>query len=186
MIIGIAGTLGAGKGTVVKHLVERYGFQHQSARAFIVEELDRRGLPPIRDNMSWVADELRTTHHPGYIVEQLYERAKESGRDAVIESLHALGEASNLREKGNFILLGVDADRRIRYERIQLRGSTTDSVTYEKFVEDEEKELRSDDPRTHNIFGLIQAADYVINNNGTPEALAEEVDRFMAFARRTG
>ncbi|HEX3095769.1 MAG TPA: AAA family ATPase, partial [Patescibacteria group bacterium] len=45
IIIGITGTAGSGKGTVVEYLVSKYGFKHYSARGFITEELVRRNLP---------------------------------------------------------------------------------------------------------------------------------------------
>ena len=35
--IGITGTLGAGKGTIVDYLIEKRGFVHYSVRAFITE-----------------------------------------------------------------------------------------------------------------------------------------------------
>src|SRR3989344_3951257 len=42
MIIGVTGTNGAGKGTVVDYLVSKKGFKHYSAREFIVEEVIKR------------------------------------------------------------------------------------------------------------------------------------------------
>ena len=39
LIIGITGTLGAGKGTVVEYLVEKKGFDHYSVRAFLLKEI---------------------------------------------------------------------------------------------------------------------------------------------------
>jgi len=42
IIIGITGTLGAGKGTVVEYLQEK-GFRHYSARGFITKEVEKRG-----------------------------------------------------------------------------------------------------------------------------------------------
>src|SRR5687767_6290424 len=101
MIIGITGTLGSGKGTVVEDLINRYGFFHRSARAFITDEILRRGLVPTRDNMVIVSNDIRRLHHPGYIVEQLYEAAKASGKDSVIESIRTLGEIDTLRAKGD-------------------------------------------------------------------------------------
>ena len=41
--IGITGTLGAGKGTIVDYLIQHRGFVHFSVRAFITEEINRRG-----------------------------------------------------------------------------------------------------------------------------------------------
>ena len=43
-IIGITGTIGAGKGTIVDYLVKEKGYVHYSVRAFIAEEIQRRGL----------------------------------------------------------------------------------------------------------------------------------------------
>ena len=40
VIIGITGTLGAGKGTIVDYLKEERGFLHFSARQFIIEEIE--------------------------------------------------------------------------------------------------------------------------------------------------
>ena len=42
MIIGITGTDGSGKGTVVDYLVEQKGFKHYSARAIFEEEIARQ------------------------------------------------------------------------------------------------------------------------------------------------
>ncbi len=58
MIIGITGTSGAGKGTVVDYLLKK-GFKHYSVRDFLTEEILKRGLEPNRDNMIFVANELR-------------------------------------------------------------------------------------------------------------------------------
>ena len=128
IVIGITGTLGAGKGTVVEYLATK-GFAHYSARAFITREIERRGLPVNRDSMHVVADDLRATHSPGYIIASLYDEAVRQGGNAVIESIHNEGEVSALRAKGGFLLLAVDADQKLRYDRIALRGSSSDQVS---------------------------------------------------------
>ena len=38
-IIGITGTIGAGKGTIVDYLVLQKGYEHYSVRSFIKEEI---------------------------------------------------------------------------------------------------------------------------------------------------
>ena len=77
--IGITGTLGAGKGTIVEYLQREKGFSHYSVRAFLTEEIKRRGLEVNRDTMTLVGNDLRAQHTPSWIVEQLYEQASASG-----------------------------------------------------------------------------------------------------------
>lgn len=180
IIIGITGTPGSGKGTVVKYLVENFGFRHFSASGFISEELTRRDLPKTRENMRIVANELRSTHSPSYIAENLYDQAMRAGGNAVLESLRAVGEIESLRKKpGKFFLLAIDADQRLRYDRIIERKSTKDFISFEKFKEDEDAENNDSDPAEMNLTACIQMADAVIQNNEDISALLQSVDKFV-------
>jgi len=178
-IIGITGTLGAGKGTIVDYLVKKHGFVHYSARTFIIEEVKKRGLPINRDTITEVANDIRRTHGPGYIIQALYEQAAAAGKDAVIESIRTPGEVEALRAKGHFSLLAVDADPKVRYERILGRASETDHVSYEKFLSDEAREMESDDPIKQNIRAVMKEADHVISNTETPEELCSHVENIL-------
>jgi len=177
-IIGITGTLGAGKGTVVSYLMEK-GFAHYSAREFISREILRRGLAVNRDNMVVVANDLRATHSPSYIAEALYDEAVAAGKNAVIESLRTEGEIVALRAKGNFALLSVDADPKLRYARIFARGSETDKISFEKFLADEALEMHAIDPNKQNLARCIELADHRLINNGTIEELRAQVDDLL-------
>jgi len=176
IIIGITGTLGAGKGTVVEYLIEKYGFAHYSAREFISQEIVGRGLPVNRDTMTEVSNDMRAKNNPGYIIEQLALQAKHTGKNAVIESVRTVGEIDLLKKNKSFHLFAVDADQKVRYERITERKSHTDNVSFEKFIEDEEREMNSEDPNKQNIAACIQRADYLFLNNGTKEDLQKQVD----------
>lgn len=175
MIIGITGTLGAGKGTVVKYLVEREGFKHMSARAFFQERMEQAGIPVDRDTMIEFANSLRAKHGGDYVFRELFKQAQAEGGDVVIESLRTVGEAKALKENEDALLLAVDADQKLRYERIHGRGSPLDHVTFEKFVEQENTEMRSDDEHKQNIAAVMEMADYTIYNDNDTEALFREV-----------
>lgn len=178
-IIGITGTLGAGKGTVVEYLKEKYGFVHFSVRDFLKEEVLRRGMEPNRDSFTQVANELRAAHSPSYVTDCLYERAARQTHDAVIESIRTPGEIDSLQTKGNFRLWAVDADPEIRYRRAVLRNSETDHVTYETFLANERREMTSTDPNKQNLSVCIARADTVLQNNGDLAALYQAVDEVM-------
>lgn len=183
LIIGITGTLGAGKGTIVDYLVKEKGFLHFSVRAFISKEIIKRGMEVNRDSMVFVANDLRRKNSPSYITDWLFEEAMEAGKNSVIESIRTPGEIYSLKQKGKFILLAVDADPKIRYERIAQRKSETDHIDYETFLENERREMSSSDPNAQNLSKCFELADYKLNNNGTMEQLNLQVDDVM---RRIG
>ena len=179
MIIGITGTLGAGKGTIVDYLVKEKGFKHFSARDFIAEEVEKRGLPLNRDTLTAVANDLRKEHSPQYVIEQLFYRAQSAGGNAVIESVRTPGEVAFLRQQPDFYLFAVDADPGLRYQRIKQRGSSTDQVDYDTFLSNEQREMSSTDPNKQNLSQCIRQADYVFNNNGTQAELFEQVEKVL-------
>lgn len=177
--IGITGTLGAGKGTIVDYLVQNKGFVHYSVRSFITEEIKRRNMPVNRDSMTLVGNDLRAQHTPSYIVEQLYAQAQASGCNCIIESVRTPGEIAALRGKPNFFLFAVDADPKIRYERAVLRGSETDHVSYETFIANEQREMTSEDPNKQNLKVCIEQADFRFDNGGSIEDLHKQVEQVL-------
>lgn len=179
IIIGITGTIGAGKGTVVEYLVAEKGFSHYSVRAYLLEEIQRRGMPENRDSMVFVANELRSHHGSSYVTDQLYYAAARVGKNCVIESIRTPGEIDSLRKKGQFFLFAVDADSRVRYDRIVIRSSETDQISFETFLENEAREMNATDPNKQNLKECIRQADFVFNNDGSKEDLFCEVENVL-------
>jgi dephospho-CoA kinase len=178
MVLGIAGSFASGKGTVVDYLVQRKGFSHFSASGFITEEIEHRSLPLHRDSMIFVANDLRQKNGPTFIIDSLFERAGKVDGNVIIESLRAVAEVKRIQELGG-IVLGVDADSALRYERAIGRNSAKDSVTYEQWKAQELAESNPNDETKQNIFGALALADYTIMNNGTIEDLEVAVEQFL-------
>jgi len=174
-IIGITGTIGAGKGTIVDYLVNNYGFKHYSVRHYLIEEAKKQNLPLNRDTYVKLANELRELHSPSYIIDELYKEAEKNGNDAIIESIRTEGEIASLRKKENFSLWAVDADPKIRYERIVIRQSETDQISFETFLANERREMNATDPTKQNLAECIKQADVVFENNHDLEKLFRHV-----------
>jgi dephospho-CoA kinase len=175
-IIGLTGTLGAGKGTIVDYLIENHHFKHYSVRQFLTDEIIKRKLAVNRDSMVLVANELRAKHNPAYIIEELYRQALSGGGNCIIESIRTPGEVESLRSKEHFTLFAVDADPGIRYQRILARNSETDRVSFEEFLANEKREFNSTDPNKQNLSFCIASADYVFINEGSIDALRKQVE----------
>ncbi len=176
IVIGITGTLGAGKGTIVDYLVNNKKFAHFSVRGYLCDRLKEQGLEINRDTMTSLANRLRAENSPSYITDELYRLAAKSEQNCIIESIRTPGEIESLRKLGNFILFAVDADASLRYERIVIRGSETDKVSFETFLANEQREMTSTDPNHQNLAACIAQADYRFNNNGAVDELIKQVD----------
>lgn len=181
MIIGITGTLGAGKGTVVEYLKQKYNFKHFAVSdTFLAEEAKKRGLPPDRVNRRNIANEFRS-FGPTKLMEAVYEMAKstiEMGENVIIEPQHTVSEVKFMQSIGG-IVFAVDADFDLRYERISKRGSEKDTVTFEQFKEAQVFEMKQTDPNKNNLSASMLSADFVFQNNGALEELHAKVDEVM-------
>jgi dephospho-CoA kinase len=164
MIIGITGTDGAGKGSVVEYLVAQHNFVHYSARALLEAELAGRGIAPDRAQLRLIANELRATYGHSFIVDKALERKQADGaKQCVVESIRALAEVDTLKAAGGW-LLAIDAPIEVRYERIRGRGSASDHLSFETFRAQEEIEMNDPDPSGMQKAAVMQAADHTIEN----------------------
>ena len=76
-------------------------------------------------------------------------------------------------------MLGIDAPPEMRFSRVIRRASETDHVTFEKWVEQEQKESNPTDPTKQDIFGALAISDVIIQNDGTLEELHRKLDAFL-------
>jgi len=178
-IIWITGPQAAWKWEIVNYLVEKKWFTHYSVRGFLTKEIEKRWLPLDRDSMREVANDLRANHEPSYIVDQLFIEAKQNWKDAIIESIRAIWEVESLKKNSDFILLAVNAEQKLRYERAIARKSESDFVSFEKFQEQEALENSNTDPSKQNISACINMANYVVNNDWSIENLHKQLDQII-------
>lgn len=94
-----------------------------------------------------------------------------------------MGEVEALKQKEHFLLFAIDADPKVRYERVVLRASETDKISYEEFVANEQREMNNIDPTKQNISACMQLADHLFTNDGTFEELHQQIDEVVTKSK---
>lgn len=168
-IIAIAGTNGSGKDTVGQILAEDYGWLSVSVSDYLREEARRRGLPIEREVLRSISSEWRTKYGLGVLVDKAVEEFKQTDdkyAGIVIIPMRNPGEAQRAKDLGAK-LVWVDADPKIRYQRIYSRArSAEDAKTFEQFLAEEQAEMsHSGDESTLNMAGVKAIADIFITND---------------------
>lgn len=177
-IVGIGGPSGAGK-DVTGHLISRYGYKFTSISDTLRAELDVQGKEHTRENMRGLSSQWHREFGPEYLTKRtiaLYREEKEGFgyKGLVIGSIRRPSEAKVIQGDDG-IVLWIDADRRVRYERIQAahRGRPEDAATFAQWCADEDAEMTppvDDDGSALNMAGVRDVADVEIDNSFEDEA----------------
>ncbi len=173
MIIGLTGKNCAGKGEVAK-LLQTLGFQYFSLSDILRDEMKRAGLAITRDNLISFANKTRSNNGAGYLADRVL-LLLDPEKHYVIDSIRNPFEVNVLRRRRNFTLLCVDADSKLRFERMRTRARENDPTTYEEFLRVEAAEAGSKDPSTQQLNQVADMADAVVQNDADMTELHEKV-----------
>ena len=173
-VIGLTGPNAAGKGEVATYLRER-GFRVHSLSDVVREVAEEQGLPPEREHLIRIGNELRAEGGPGVLAERILARLR--GHD-VVDSIRNPVEVEVLRRIPGFVLLGVRASIDVRFGRSLDRARPGDPETLEAFRAREAEENR---PGAHRqqLAATFALADRVIGNDGDLADLRAAVDAIL-------
>src|SRR5579884_261717 len=146
-LVGLSGTNGAGKDAVGLLLCQKHRVLFISVTVVLRDELRRRGEPIARVHLRALSAEWRREFGLAVLVDravQQFEAVRSQYEGLVIASLRNTYEADRVHELGG-TMLWVDADPKIRYERIRSNAAERnrggeDDVTFEQFLAQEEAE----------------------------------------------
>lgn len=173
VIIGLTGKNGAGKGEVVKFLVDS-GYEYHSLSDVVRDEIRKGGTEVTRDKLINTANAMRQKFGAGVLAERILAGLAAEAH-AVVDSIRNPFEVEVLRRRHNFHLIAVDADPKARFERVKSRGREGDPITYDEFLALEAIEAQTPDPTTQQLDRTAAMADAKVYNNGTVADLKEEV-----------
>jgi dephospho-CoA kinase len=190
--VGISGTNGAGKDTVGE-VLKKHGFFVASATEMLADGLKEKGWPIDREHKAKLSTEWRRQFGMGAVVDQglkLYEPVADQYQGFGVGSLRHPGEADRIHALPGGVVIWVDADPKIRYERVMdaSRGANKageDSVTYEEFLVQQEAEMhhKEGDTATLSIADVKIRADITLfNNDNDIEAFKQGVEKALGLA----
>ena len=195
LCVGLAGSLGLGKGSVadiLSTLAREQGLKvaYYSLSDEIRKEVERRGIQLERDALKQTANEFRSKFGNGVWARRVASKIKQEHLPMegtqmliIIDAIRNIGEVHELRMQfGNqFRLLAVTAPRQIIQDNL-LRRRRYDESKLALLDEGElgkliETEMGVGEPDFgHNVAACIEAADWLpIRNDGTLEDLERKV-----------
>ena len=181
IVFGLTGKNASGKGTVAE-ILKKKNFTYHSLSDSLRDELKSLKKEETRENLIDIGNELREKGGPGVLADKLMPKLN-SENNHIVDSIRNPLEVISLRKETllrRFFLISVDANSKLRYDRLCSRGRIGDTDSWEKFVEQEKKEENNDDPNKQQLSRTMEMADYSIDNSGTLEDLEAQVNRIIS------
>ncbi len=172
MIIGLTGSMGCGKGEIVK-ILENMGFLYVTLSAMVREEAKNRGVEEKRENLMGVGNSMREKEGSGVLAKRALEKIKNSNHENwVIDGIRNPAEIDELKKNENTYIIGVEAEFETLVERILSRARESDSKNRDEIVKKIKRELGEGEPEDgQQVEKCMEKTDILIDNNGTLEDL---------------
>lgn len=179
-IIAIVGMTGSGKSEAVAFLTSQ-GYSSVRFGSAIDDQISEAGLEWSPENTAYFRKKIRDDFGmAGVAITMLpkIEKELEKTEKLLLDGLYSWEEYLYLKEKfPSLLLLCLYTRTDIRYERLSQRKERP-------FTPSEARERDFSEIEVTNKGGPIALADYMIKNEGTKEALAEELERFLVWVNQ--
>jgi dephospho-CoA kinase len=179
MIIGLTGTKASGKSYAAKYL-EAEGYKYLSLSDIVRDEARKIYSPPNAHDLIDTGNALRKKYGPSVLAKKAAEKMGEG--DYVIDGIRNPAEVVYLRKNLKvFLLLAIDADQKIRFQRTLERAREDSPKTFEEFVKIDERDLGKNEPKTgQRVCDTMAMADIKMINNGTVQEMHKRMDKLLS------
>jgi len=174
MILGLTGSMCAGKGEVANYL-KSLGFHFLSLSDVIREELDKLQLPKTRENLIILGNKLRKEYGNGVLAKKIKHLIPDN-QNIVIDSIRHPEEIQELKKLPGFTMIGVDALEETRFARMLSRKRDGDPKTLDEFRKISE-DLK--DSNGQKVKECMKLSDCIIINNVPIDQLHKKVDKLL-------
>lgn len=172
-IIGLVGPIRAGKTTVNKYLVERYGYTSASNSDVLRQILAGIGIAQNRASLGALGDSIFKVLGNDIIAK--YRMGNLHLGRIVVDGIRYPEEISRYSEAEGFKLLAITADPDVRYDRTVRESEEFKDTDISRDVFDGLVQSRSE----LAVPDLILRADKIISNDGDFESLKKKIDQTL-------
>ena len=185
MIIGLTGSLAAGKGVVSDFLKEK-GFVYLSLSNELREIAKQRKIELTRENLQNLGNQLREIEGPGVLAKIVIDKIKsQQYSKAIIDGIRNPAEIEELKKLKNFFLISVDAPQQIRFERMKERNRESDPIVWEEFLRIDIKDKGGGELETgQGVEKCMSKADFVLINQGSLEEIKKRIEELYEEIER--
>lgn len=178
MIIGLTGSLAAGKG-VVSDFFKKKGFIYLSLSDELRQVAKERKIEITRENLQNLGNQLREEQGSGVLAKLVVDKIKnQEYKKAVVDGIRNPAEIDELEKLKNFFLVSVDADPKIRFERMVSRNRESDPITWNEFLKVDKKDKGIGEKKSGQGVGkCMKKASFVLLNEGSLEEVNEKIER---------
>ncbi len=176
IILGFTGFIASGKGTAAEYLAEKYNAPSYRFSTMLRDILNRIYVESSRDNLIKTSEFIRETFGEDTMAITLGKDVEKDQSDIiVVDGIRRMADIEYLKKMDGFILIHIDANPKIRYERLIKRSENTDdqTKTYEEFLKDHERSTEI------SIREVAEHAMEKIDNSGTFEELNKQIDNII-------
>ncbi len=177
IILGLVGKIAAGKGTVAKYLEDKYGAHTYRFSTMLRDVLNRLHIEITRSSMQKLSTILRQNFGEDLLAKVIAgDVEKDKNNLIVVDGIRRLADIKYLEKIPGFILVKIEAEPKIRYQRILTRDENKDDTkkTFEEFLADEKKEADAEIPI------VMEKATLSLDNNKDFDYLYKQVDKIIA------
>lgn len=173
IILGLVGPIASGKGTVCQYLKDEHEAQIFRFSTMLRDVLDRFYIEQSRENMQALSSSLRQTFGDELMAKTIANDVKNSqAKIIILDGVRRPADIKYLQELPEFHLVTINAEQKIRFERIIKRGENSDDTqkTFTEFQSDELQEAEI------QIMNVAQSAEFHLDNNGSKEKLNQQIE----------
>ncbi|MFA6586091.1 MAG: AAA family ATPase [Candidatus Paceibacterota bacterium] len=173
-VIGIVGGISSGKDTAAKYISEKLNIPAFEMSQPLKDIARERNIELTRENLVALGTPLAQEFGADYFAKILLGKIDSAG---IFAGMRQIAQIEYLKNNSNFILISIEADPKIRFQRTLARAKLGEATNLEEFIRNEINENSGE--RIQRLFEIMKMADIHIENNGSLENFYNQIDNII-------